>query len=450
MKLLGPSPGAIDLRRIISEGIQGDYVYMYPPRQAYRPLDPMVALARIDTSLKKTAHEPVNLYLHFPFCKQICRFCNLYAVATAEDSGFDEYVSALLREATRWAEVLDGRAVETIYLGGGTPSLMPVEVVARVLLHLERAFGTNVGAVPEVALEVAPDTVDFGKLLELRELGINRVNLGLQSANDDEIRKIGRTHGFHRARKSISDALEAGFSNVCVDLIYGLPGQSEVGWRRSVEEVIRLNPQTICPYPLTLRPRTGFSRSGVEVRGPDQYRKYDLARSLLLEAGYEQETHVRYVRPGVGGYRQKANHWAGQDVLGMGAGARGYLREVDYRNGYSLKSRRSALNGYYEDLTRGFHAIRGGLYLDPDERLRRAVILGLLHLDRASVRENHGTDPVDAFSELFGELEDLRLVTIEEEFVGLTECGRKYRDLIAQKFFSQRVWRLISEFDYSE
>jgi oxygen-independent coproporphyrinogen-3 oxidase len=319
-----------------------------------------------------------------------------------------------------------------------------------VLASIGESFAIDISGVPEVALEVAPDTVDATKLRDIRDVGITRINIGLQSANEREIKLIGRQHGFERARRTIEDSLNIGFRNVCVDLIYGLPGQSVGEWVRTLDEVLKLAPPTVCAYPLTLRPGTGFSRQNLNIYGPDQYQKYEIAKTRLQDVGYAQETHVRYIVPGHGGYRQKMNHWAGQDVIGIGAGARGYLRTVDYRNGYSLKKRKDALTGYYSDISAFASPIHSAMNHNRDERLRRSIILGLFHLDRGDFVATHGTDVIAAFSDEFFELDSLGLVQMNQQTVSLTEFGRKYRDLVVQRFFSNDVWERVRRFNYNE
>ncbi|MGH3408183.1 MAG: coproporphyrinogen-III oxidase family protein [Streptosporangiaceae bacterium] len=449
MKLLADTPDKFDLAQLIKDRVQGDYIYMYPPRQAYRAMDPADLAGPMHKSLAGTSGQPLNLYLHFPFCKQICGFCNLYSVATSPGADYSDYVGLLAQEMQRWAPLTAGRKVDTIYLGGGTPSILPTGQLDRCLTSLEAAFGVTRASVPEVAIEVAPDTVDEVKLREMRDIGITRVNLGLQTTSDDGLHQIGRRHGFSLARKRIEDALSCGFDNVCVDLIYGLPDQDLPAWQAIVRDVLAFQAPTVCAYPLTLRPNTGFSRRNLELVGTEQYLKYDVAREMLGEAGYAQETHVRYITPEVGGYRQKANHWAGQDVLGMGAGGRGYLHECDYRNGYSIKRRRSALEAYAASMSQDRPAYNAGFVLTTDERMRRQVILGLLNLDRARFRAEFGIDVADRFEREMAQLDDLGLARIGDT-VQLTESGRKYRDLIAQMFFSTDVWNRIREFDYTE
>jgi oxygen-independent coproporphyrinogen-3 oxidase len=450
LKLLADTLDRFDLENLIKDQIQGDYIYMYPPRQAYRAMDPTDLARAIRTSLSGTAGQPLNLYLHFPFCKQICGFCNLYSVAVSPGADYSDYVGLLTREMQQWAALTAGRKIDTIYFGGGTPSILPVEQLDRCLASLETAFGVTRDKVPEVAIEVAPDTVDEIKLREMRGIGITRVNLGLQTTSDDGLHQIGRRHGFSLARKRIEDALNCGFDNVCIDLIYGLPQQDLAAWQSIVRDVLAFEAPTVCAYPLTLRPNTGFSRRNLELIGAEQYCKYDVAREMLGQAGYVQETHVRYIMPGIGGYRQKANHWAGQDVLGMGAGGRGYLHDCDYRNGYSIKRRRSALEAYTASMSQNGLSYNVGFVLNTDERMRRQVILGLLDLDRVRFRAEFGIDVADRFACELAQLDDLGLVGIADDRVQLTERGRKYRDLIAQMFFSRTVWNRIRGFDYME
>jgi oxygen-independent coproporphyrinogen-3 oxidase len=450
LKLLADTTDTFDLAQLIKDQVQGDYIYMYPPRQAYRVMDPANLIEPIQGSLSRTAERPLNLYLHFPFCKQICGFCNLYSVATSLGEDYSGYVGLLAREMAQWVPLTAGRQIDTIYLGGGTPSVLPIQQLDRCLTSLEDVFGLTRASVPEIAIEVAPDTVDEIKLREMREIGITRVNLGLQTTSDDGLHQIGRRHGFSLARKRVEDALNSGFDNVCVDLIYGLPGQDLAAWQSIVRDVLIFEAPTVCAYPLTLRPNTGFSRRNLDLVGAEQYQKYEVARELLGHAGYTQETHVRYILPGVGGYRQKTNHWAGQDILGLGAGGRGYLHDCDYRNGYTIKRRRSALEAYTANISEGRSPYNAGIVLSTDERMRRRVILGLLDLDRARFLAEFGIDVADRFAREFGELGDLGLVHIDDNSVQLTENGRKYRDLIAQMFFSRDVWNRIREFDYME
>jgi oxygen-independent coproporphyrinogen-3 oxidase len=438
---------AVDIAAAIGDDITADYVYMYPPRQAYREVSSEELDPAVVRSLERGG--TLNLYIHVPFCRQICAFCNLYAVASRDETLFERYIDALIAEARWYAPHASGRPVSTLYLGGGTPSQLSAAQLDRLMTGLEAILDFDRGAVTEVALEVAPDTVTGARLIEYRDIGINRINLGLQSAADAELRSIGRRQDARAATAAVATAVAAGFENVCVDLIYGLEGQSMDSWAASVDTAIALAPPTICAYALTLRPRTGYAARGYRsVVAGEQYAKYDYAHAALTAAGYVQETHVRWSRASMGGYVQKANHWALGSVLGLGAGARGYLWDCDYRNGYSAASRRPVLRDWFERVDRLGHGRLDGYLMDRDERVRKATILGLGHLDRQWARAVVGEDPVVRFAAELSALERAGAVIVDESSVRLTALGQRHRDVVVQAFFSETVRQLVRDHDY--
>ena len=220
-------------------------------------------------------------------------------------------------------------------------------------------------------METSPDTATAEYLSALRKVGVNRVNIGVQAVADGELTCIGRKYDKNLVYDSLENVMNAGFKNVCVDLIYGLEEQSFSSWKKSVEEVVSYVPPTVCAYPLTLRGNTGFDRRGYRfLDGKEQYEKYAYARDYLLSQGYEQETHVRYKKVGSnGGYVQKENHWKQQNILGFGAGARSYLKEINTRNGYSVLHRKSAYDAYMKNVSADGFAVVDGYVMDEKEKL---------------------------------------------------------------------------------
>lgn len=436
----------VDLARSLSEEVTADYVYMYPPRQAYAPVASVAMETAIDSSLARS--DPLNLYVHVPFCQQICSFCNLYAVVSRDQDVFERYVDAVLREADWYAPHVAGRQVDTVYVGGGTPSQLSARLLDRLIGGLERRLQFDRAAVPEVAIEVAPDTVTAEKLAGYRAIGVTRVNLGLQTTNDLELGSIGRRHDATDACAAIELALSCGFENVCVDLIYGLQGQTPASWRASVETVIGMGPPTVCAYPLTLRPATGYAARGYHTAVPGQYAKYDFADAALRHAGYRQETHVRWARGKTGGYLQKQNHWAMGCVLGLGAGARGYLWDCDYRNGYSARHRMPVLREWFQRVEQDGHGRVDGFLMDDDERVRKALILGLQQLDRTATTTLLDRDPAERFAPELAEYVQRGLVTLTDEAVSLTPTGTRHRDVLVQPFFSSRVREALTAYGY--
>lgn len=436
------------LEDLISASARADYVYMYPPRQCYRPLARTVLDPLVETSLGREG--PLNLYFHFPFCAQICAFCNLFAVRADAKDDYVYYEALIEKELAYYATLIQGRRVDTVYLGGGTPSMLPPKLFGQIFERLSALGICDVRQVPEVAIEMSPETATRDRLAELHRLGINRVNLGVQSMDDHELHLIGRSYQKDTPLNALDAALSIGFDNVCVDLIYGLLDQTRESWERSVDDVVARGPATVCAYPLTLRPRTGFSARGyTQVSDREQYARYDYADSALRAAGYKQETHVRWILSG-GGYRQKTNHWAGQDVVGIGAGARGYLWNADYRNGYSVRSRRSALRSWAQRVEESGHGRCDGFVMDQDERARKSLILGLNNLDRQQFEATHHLNIGTTFGNQLTALAKLGLLEDDGERLALTRMGVRFRDVIVQSFFSIRVRNLIAAFSYDE
>jgi oxygen-independent coproporphyrinogen III oxidase len=438
-----------ELITLIEQEAIADYVYMYPPRQAYRDLGEKDISSLIASSLNNS--DSINLYFHFPFCRQICAFCNLFTYVSTDEILFEKYIGYLERELLYYLPMIAGKAVRTIYLGGGTPSLLAPELFNRLFNFLQNNIRCDIGVIPEVAIEVSPETVDYNKLAAYKDAGINRINLGVQSLANNELHLIGRGYDSGTPYQILRVAQTVGFSNICVDLIYGLQDQTLESWKSTVDCLLDFGPETICAYALTLRPITGYDVRGYSsLPKREQYAKYDYANEKLISAGYKQETHVRWIKNEKGGYQQKANHWSLENILGIGAGARGYLWECDYRNGYSVQHRTQAFKSYLSNVDQRGQGIVEGYIMNDDERRRKAVVLGLENLHRGWFRNKFGIDPKDAFPEDFDVLLSLGLITEETTCFKLTPIGIRHRDVIVQRFFSPQVLNLLNSFDYRE
>jgi oxygen-independent coproporphyrinogen-3 oxidase len=426
-----------------------DYVYMYPPRQAYHNINREDIDGLIQQSIAK--FQEINLYFHIPFCRQLCSFCNLYTIRSTDVDQYKLYVELLKKEFSKYSQIISGKKINTLYLGGGTPSLLSPANIKDLFDFIEKNTTINISKIAEVAIEVSPETVDLNRFSELRHFGINRVNLGFQTLINSELRDIGRSYDANIPFQALSIIHRIGFDNVCIDLIYGLPRQTFDDWKYSVEKVLTFNPETICVYPLTLRPATIFNARGyVETVGPDQFRKYDYAEAKLISAGYKQETHIRYTKKSDGGYKQKANHWALQNILGVGAGARSYLWFCDIRNGYGAKNRNQIYKNYVENVLNSRQTVTDGFIMTEEERIRKAIILNLILLDRRWFKELFRTDVLEIFPEEFSFLKELKLLKIENNFLLLTKKGIRHRDAIVQLFFSEVVRDQIKCYRYAD
>ena len=452
----GPAVRTLDRRQLRSrtlftdDAVRCDYVYTYPPRQAYGHLNPNIDVGKtLQDSIRRDPR--LNLYVHFPFCRQICSFCNLYANVPGGPHVFDEYIELLQAEIAMRAPFLRNSCIRSVYLGGGTPSLLSSDQLDRVLRTLQLELKFELNDIPEVAIEVAPDTANSEYLKQLHSIGITRINLGLQTSSEIELRSIGRRYRILTNELAVDSALNAGFGNVCVDLIYGLPGQRDEDWLASLEWVSDRRPETICAYPLTVRTGTRYGALHHDVDSRQQYRRYDLADRKLQKVGYQRETHVRWVLPGRGGYKQKQYHWACENLVGFGAGARSYLWDADLRNGYSLRPRKAALRQYERRVHDGDDPVVDGFVMNDDERMRKAAILGLIDLDGKAFQATHGIAFHEAFAEEWTTLEELLLAERRgSDHYVLTDQGVRHRDVIVQMFFSNRVMDIVSGYRYDD
>jgi oxygen-independent coproporphyrinogen-3 oxidase len=280
--------------------------------------------------------ERLSLYVHIPFCAAKCGYCDFNSYA-GQESLIPAYAHALLREAEMWSAACPpagggstaggGWRAETLFFGGGTPSLMPPAEVKRILEGLRRRLALTPDA--EVTLEANPGTVDKPYLSRLREMGVNRLSLGVQCFRDDELAFLGRIHSAEEARSAYRAARSAGFDNVSLDLIFGLPGQTADRWLESLEEAIGLGPEHLSLYALTVEEGTPLAHDVARGRtpAPDPDVQADLylcAAERLAPAGYEQYEISNWARPGWR-CRHNLTYWRNGFWLGLGAGAHSHL-----------------------------------------------------------------------------------------------------------------------------
>jgi oxygen-independent coproporphyrinogen-3 oxidase len=266
----------------------------------------------------------LGVYVHVPFCERICPYCDFPVVAARSLTRADEdrYVAALLAELAARAGAFAGRALDTIYFGGGTPSLLRAESLARVIEATRAAFA---GEPREVTLEANPGTTERERLPAFRAAGVDRLSLGIQSFDDDTLRRLGRAHRAAECHATLDAARAAGFENVSLDLIFGAPGQSDAALRRDLTAALAHRPEHVSAYALTLESGTPFARAvaadKLEVPDDDAAAEMMLALGERLEAAglarYEISSWARLGREAVHNRR----YWQRRPVLGLGVGA---------------------------------------------------------------------------------------------------------------------------------
>ncbi len=309
-----------------------------------------------------TAPPPLALYVHLPWCVRKCPYCDFNSHAAREIPG-TAYVDALLADLEQELPAVWGRRVESVFLGGGTPSLFSGEAIDRLLSGIRARLSLAPGA--EITLEANPGTVEAGRFADYRAAGVNRLSLGVQSFDDGHLRAIGRIHDAAQARAAVEAARRAGFDHLNLDLMFGLPGQDRSTGLRDLQEAIDLAPEHLSWYQLTLEPHTPFANAPPPL--PDEEEivaLWEAGRERLAAAGYGQYEVSAYARAGHR-CRHNLNYWTFGDYLGIGAGAHGKI--TDAPGGRILRYHKQRSPQAYLRMAGTPERIRGERWLDADE-----------------------------------------------------------------------------------
>lgn len=309
-----------------------------------------------------------GLYVHVPFCKTKCPYCDFYSIVSGVTPG--EWLTALSVEAERARGAF--APFDTIYIGGGTPSLLSAAEVESLFASVRGAFVVAPGA--EVTLEANPDDVTPGKLAAWRELGVNRLSLGIQSFDDAELAFLRRRHDARAARAAIELAREAGFGNVGIDLIYGFEGQSLASWGRTLATALEAAPEHLSCYQLSIEPRTEFGRMRErgEFRAMDeesQRRFFIRTSETLRSAGYVHYEISNYAREDALASRHNSKYWRHAPYLGLGPSAHSFKGGRRWWNVRSVR-------GYCDALADGGSAVEGEETLTAEQLDLEALYLG--------------------------------------------------------------------------
>ncbi len=266
---------------------------------------------------------PLSLYVHLPWCEQKCPYCDFNSYPLHQLLPQSRYTDALLEDLASEAPGIQGRTIRSIFFGGGTPSLFSADSIARVLDAVRETVMLSPTA--EITLEANPGSAEAGKFKAFRCSGINRLSIGVQSFTDDLLTRIGRIHNAHEARRAVEVAHHAGFENINIDLMYGLPGQTVDQAMGDLEAACSLSPTHVSWYQLTLEPNTVFGRDRPDVPGEEHLWRMHLAgMQLLRRNGFRRYEISAWAKPG---YRCQHNghYWRFGDYLGIGAGAHSKL-----------------------------------------------------------------------------------------------------------------------------
>ncbi len=389
--------------------------------------------------------KPLSVYVHIPFCVQKCLYCDFLS-GKADEETKERYVEALLREIE--AEAADGKfdryEVQTVYFGGGTPSLLSAEQIDAILCKLKKVFifrkhgkaeEASVWSLrrheeddePEISMEINPGTVDVNKLCKLRNAGINRISIGVQSLQDAELAKLGRIHRAEDFYRVWEEAVVAGFRNRNVDLMSGIPGQTVETLTDTIRKLVALSPEHISAYSLIVEDGTPFEQlypDGAVDEDTDR-QMYELTGRLLAEAGYHRYEISNYAKEGFA-CRHNTAYWTRQDYVGFGIGAASLFENVRYSNTRSLHN---YINGSYvhENVE----------HLTIKEQMAETMFLGLRMTQGVSdtdFRRLYGKDMYAVYGPVIEKHEKEGLIVWEDGYLRLTERGLDVSNYVMADF----------------
>jgi oxygen-independent coproporphyrinogen-3 oxidase len=264
------------------------------------------------------------LYIHIPFCKQKCLYCSFFSVKY-DDILVDRYIDALIEHARQFKN----ENIRSIYVGGGTPSVLSLEQIQKLLQVLKDVF--SLSAIQEFTFELNPESVSKEKLHVLKQLGVNRLSIGLQSVEDKSLKFLGRIHDFKTFCYVYDAARKEGFANINIDLIYGLPKQMLKDWRRILKEALLFNSEHLSLYPLSVEENTPLYKNGIITNDDIQRDIYDENVKILANNGYGHYEISNWSKKGRESFH-RTNYWRNLEYIGLGAGASGYLKRRRYKN----------------------------------------------------------------------------------------------------------------------
>lgn len=278
-------------------------------------------------------NSPMEIYIHIPFCIRKCDYCDFLSGPSGPEEQAD-YVQALLREIQA-VEEGEGRSVSSIFIGGGTPSVLDERLLGDILREIRNRFKMEEDA--EITIEVNPGTANIGKLQAYREMGINRLSIGLQSPEGRELKILGRIHNYGQFLETYQEARTVGFDNINIDLMSAIPDQTYEGWVKNLRTVAELEPEHISAYSLIVEEGTPFAARKLNLPDEDtEYNMYEATAQILKEYGFEQYEISNYARKGRE-CRHNVGYWTRQDYLGFGLGASSLYGKERFANTADMK-----------------------------------------------------------------------------------------------------------------
>lgn len=371
--------------------------------------------------------DKISLYIHIPFCVRKCLYCDFPSFSGME-SIFDDYVRMLCREIDETYSDYRGMEVKSIFVGGGTPSVLPPALLGRISDKIFSRF--DVDSKAEITIETNPGTLDAKKLAEMKSMYFNRLSMGLQAWQDRLLKKLGRIHTADEFETNFLQARDAGFKNINVDLMFALPAQSLDDWQETLEKVIKLRPEHISAYSLIIEEGTPFfdmfDRGELKETDEETDRKmYYLAKEMLSDKSYKQYEISNFAREGFECYHNKV-YWRTEEYQGFGLGAHSYSDGVRFHNTYDMKE---YLRGEGLRLDKEFLSI--------EEKQEEFMFMGLRMNEGVSEAEflrRFGESMDSVYGDEIKELISEELLVKKDGRLSLTDRGVDISNSVFEKF----------------
>lgn len=406
---------------------RGGFIAGYPPFE----------YLELENNDKMWDQPRFGLYLHLPYCRKRCTFCFYKVYTNRHLLPIEDYLSALHREIERYGArpELRARKVNTIYFGGGTPTTLTPEQMRALAAKLRENF--NIGADVEWTVEGEPATLDPERASTLREIGVTRLSIGVQSFDDTLLNKNGRSHGVEHAYRAVEMARANKFPVINIDLMSGMIDETPETWDATLDKLISIKPEHVSIYRMevyknTLLYAAGFTGPGVGGIPTDEMELVQWHRAVerLEAAGYTQVTGHAFILKPEHNHWQRVDNWSTGELLGMGVSSFSYLNGTVFQNS-------SKWDEYVGNATAGRSAVKRSVRLSGRGIMAREVVLGLklFRIDRPAFQARHGFDLLELYGARFAELEREGLIVITDDAVELTRRARDYTDMICALFY---------------
>ncbi len=380
--------------------------------------------------------EPAGIYIHIPFCKKKCRYCDFYSITSLSQPS--SFVRALVQEMDMVCKA--PLLFDTLYLGGGTPSLLKTEVIDFIIETARNRFKFLKAA--EITVEVNPGTVTFDQLKTYHRAGVNRINIGAQSFDQSNLDFLGRIHTADDAIYILNASRKAGFENIGLDLIYGIPGQTLSSWLADLVKAVEFAPEHLACYMLTYEPNTPLSIA----RGKGEFNLlsekivvdlFETTHTFLTKNGYEQYEISNFSKKaiesaGLRRSRHNQKYWSGIPYLGLGPSAHSFFSSKRQWNHRSVRR-------YINDLNSGVLPIMGQEVLTRSQRMIEAFYLGLRRKNGIvfeSFNQVFGVDFEQVFGDVIPDLEEKELIEADQHHIALSQKGLLFLDSITEMFIT--------------